>query len=80
METLIKHQTAFINAIGGSDSTHTDSQLAQVHAQLGVSDADFDQLVGLLAETLSWHGMGGAAAELIVEHFEKRRELIVTSG
>lgn len=55
IETLIKHQTAFINAIGSPDSSHSDEQLARAHAQLAVTESDFDELIRLLSETLGWH-------------------------
>jgi hemoglobin len=80
METLIKHQTAFINAIGGSGSTHTDEQIARVHAPLGVSRAAFDLLIQLLDETLVFHSLPRSEAEMIIDQFERRRDLVVASG
>ncbi|MGH8959127.1 MAG: group I truncated hemoglobin [Acidimicrobiia bacterium] len=80
IETLIKHQTAFINAIGSPASIHGDDQLARVHAQLAVTDSDFNELVHLLAKTLEWHAFPPEEAKWIVSHFEDRRALIVASG
>ncbi|MGH8923442.1 MAG: hypothetical protein ACRDWA_02175 [Acidimicrobiia bacterium] len=79
METLIKHQTAFINAIGGSTSTHADEQLARAHAQLAVTDSDFDELIHIIEEGLGWHALPRPQADMIIAHFEKRRELIVAN-
>lgn len=79
METLIKHQTAFINAIGGPALTHTDEQLTLVHSQLAVTESDFDQLIRLLSETLDWHSWPHEESDRIMDHFEGRRALIVAS-
>lgn len=78
METLIKHQTAFINAIGGPVTAYGDEQLARVHARLAVTGPDFDELVHLLSETLEWHSFPPENARTIVAQFERRRDLIVT--
>jgi hemoglobin len=78
METLIKHQTAFINAIGGPANGYDDEHLARVHSQLSVSKSDFDELVHLLSATLDWHSFPPEEAKTIVEQFERRRGLIVT--
>ena len=78
METLIKHQTAFINAIGGSVAAFGDEHLARVHAQLAITASDFDELVHLLSETLDWHSFPPENSRTIVAQFEQRRDLIVT--
>jgi hemoglobin len=80
METLIKHQTAFINAIGVSDSTHTDEHIARVHAHLGVSGSAFDHLIQLLEETLEFHSLPRWETDMIIAQFERRRDLVVASG
>ncbi|HJQ96627.1 MAG TPA: group 1 truncated hemoglobin [Acidimicrobiia bacterium] len=80
METLIKHQTAFINAIGRPASHHGDEQLASVHTRLNIAESDFDQLIRLLAETLEWHSYPAEEADVIIAHFEDRRGLVVASG
>ncbi|HJU51961.1 MAG TPA: group 1 truncated hemoglobin [Acidimicrobiia bacterium] len=79
METLIKHQTAFINAIGGPVPAHFDEDLARVHSGLAVAESDFDELIRLLSETLEWHSFPVEDATSILANFERRRDLIVTA-
>ena len=80
LETLIKHQTALINAIGRPTAAYGDEHLAQAHAQLAITDPDFDEMVRLLSDTLEWHSFPAAEADTIVAHFERRRALIVSGG
>ena len=52
MRRLIDHQTKFMAAIMGGPAAFSDEQMARAHLRLGITPEEFDELAGLLRETL----------------------------
>lgn len=78
MPRLIDHQTKFIASLLGGPASYSDARLQQIHAHLGVSDADMDEMAALLAEALEEHGFEPADRDAALREIEARRNLIVT--
>lgn len=77
MSRIVDHQTKFIASLLGGPAAYTDNQLRQLHSQLSVTDAHFDELEVVLSSTLADHGMADEDIDTVVSEFEKRRPLIV---
>ena len=77
MPRLMDHQTKFISSMLGGPASINDDRLRVVHQQLEVSDADFDEIVRLLAGALRDHGVGEADIAAIGQAVEAKRALIV---
>jgi hemoglobin len=52
MPKLIDHQTRFISFLMGGPASYTDEHIGHVHARLGITLLEFDEMVELLTETL----------------------------
>jgi hemoglobin len=57
MNRLKAHQRSFIAAAIGGPEIFAGRDMASAHAGLGISDADFDAVVGYLVETLTGLGV-----------------------
>lgn len=80
MSKLVDHQTKFISSLLGGPASYTDERLRQLHAHLGISDADMDEMARLLGEALEQHGVEPADRELVMREIESRRRFIVRQG
>ncbi len=57
MRTLIEHQTKFVATIMGGPASYTDHVLRRVHAGLGITHQEFEEVTMLLSETLEDFGL-----------------------
>ncbi len=80
MKRLVDHQTKFISSLLGGPAYYSDERLGQLHGHLGISDADFNEVGKLLAETLAEHGVEPADCDAVMREIEARRSHIVNSG
>lgn len=80
MRALIDHQTKFITFVMEGPATFHDGVLERAHARLGVTPAEFSELVGLLRETLEDFDIPPADIEHVVREVKKRERLIVARG
>ena len=80
MARQIDHQTKFIASLMGGPASFSDARLKQVHASLGISHADFDEMARLLAEALAEHGIHAADISTVMDEIEARRSIIVTAA
>lgn len=53
-----------------------DERLAHVHRDLAITRAEFDEIVLLLTEAMSHHGMAQADIQDVKKAFEGKRALI----
>ena len=77
MPRLMDHQTKFISALLGGPASFGDEHLRRVHANLGISHADFDEMRALLGETLAEHGFAADDVEAAMGAIEAKRSIIV---
>jgi hemoglobin len=77
MGRIVDHQTKFIATVLGGPASYTDEQIRQMHRHLAIGPVHFERLKVVLAETLADHGMAAEDVVLVVEDFERRRDLVV---
>jgi hemoglobin len=77
MSRIVDHQTKFVSSLLGGPAEYSDDQIQRMHRHLSISDAHFERLSEILAETLKEHGLTADDVRLVVEGFEKRRHLVV---
>lgn len=77
MAKLVDHQTKFVAALLGGPAEFAEDRLARAHAHMKVAHAEFDEVVGLLGETLVAAGFEDEDREKVVRAVEARRHLIV---
>ncbi len=77
MSRLVDHQTKFISSLLGGPAAYTDDRLKQLHAHIGISDQDFDEMAKLLSEALDEHGFEPTDRDNVVREIEVRRSFIV---
>lgn len=80
MRRLIDHQTKFITFVMEGPATFADSQLERAHARLGITPAEFDEMVDLLRETLEDAGLEPADVEQVLREVRQRERLVVARG
>lgn len=77
MTKMVDHQTKFMASLLGGPASYTDRQLQQMHNHLDIHDSHFDELKGVLEQTLSDHGMDRDDINSVLSEFENRRSQIV---
>jgi len=79
MNRLKAHQRAFIAAAIGGPQPYAGRDMATAHAGLGITDAEFDTVVGHLVDTLTGLGVSGDAIAQIGATLAPLRTDIVTA-
>src|SRR5215471_2962637 len=77
MQRLVEHQAKFIASVMGEPESHTDAMLRGAHAHLQIDEAAFDEMVGLLQQTLEDFQIAPADVRTIVAGLNARRAHIV---
>jgi hemoglobin len=77
MRRLVDHQAKFIGSLAGGPTFISDETLAEVHRHLDIDDACFDEMVGLMAETLTVFGVGEDDKSVVLQQLGQRRRFIV---
>lgn len=52
MARVIDHQTKFIASLMGGPASYSNEELERIHSHLGIDEAEFQEMVDLLTETL----------------------------
>lgn len=78
MGRLIDHQTKFISSLMGGPASFDDATLERVHARLAITSEAFDEMAGLLQETLEDFDLSPEDAAHVMGEFRRRRALVVT--
>ena len=79
MEKLIVHQSEFITAILKGSGTYSNPELQAVHANMVITDHEFDEMLALLRASLIDYSAGEDDLEMVVDIFASRRPFIVNS-
>ena len=79
MKRQIDHQTKLIASLMGGPASFSDEHLARVHARLGIDDAAFVRLSGVLRDTLEDSGMDETDIGELMAEFGSKRQLVVTT-
>jgi hemoglobin len=78
MRRLIDHQTKFIASILGGPASFTPEHIAAVHRHLHIDDASFDEIVGILRETLEDHDFAENDIGEVVVTVRSYRSVVVS--
>ena len=79
MDRLKRHQRAFMVAALGGPQAYFGRDMASAHAGLGVTSADFDAVVGHLADTLTSLGVPADTIEQIAAALVQLKDDIVSA-
>ncbi|NKB57623.1 MAG: group 1 truncated hemoglobin [Alphaproteobacteria bacterium] len=77
MPNLIDHQTKFIAMAMGGPASYTNEMLRQVHADLEIDTAAFNEAVSLLQETLEEFELKSEDIGIIIEDIRNRAQYII---
>ena len=77
MRRQIEHQTTFIASIMGGPASHTNEALRQVHAHLKIDQVSFDELTGILRETLIDFDFEPEDVDEVMRDIESRKNFIL---
>lgn len=79
MPNLIDHQTKFIAMAMGGPASYTNEMLRQVHADLEIDVAAFNEAVSLLEQTLEEFELEAEDIGVIIEDIRNRAQFIVSA-
>ncbi len=79
MPNLIDHQTKFIAMAMGGPASYTNEMLRQVHADLEIDVAAFNEAVSLLEQTLEEFELQAEDIGVIIEDIRNRAQFIVSA-
>ena len=77
MARLVDHQTKFFAMLMGGPFDFAEERLVRVHAHLGISHEEYDEIVTLLGQTLAAAGFADDDRDTVLRAVEARRPLIV---
>jgi hemoglobin len=77
MPRLLEHQAAFIVSVLRGEPAQSETELAALHAHLEIGEAEFDEMVALLARAVEEEGHAPAEAERVLLHFRRMRPRLV---
>ncbi len=78
MKRQIDHQSKFIASLLGGPVSFSDEQLERSHRNLGINDANFDEVARLLKETFEDYGVDESDISKIMGDVNSRRRIIVS--
>ena len=77
---LRRHQTALLVQVTGGPVEYSGRALAEGHAGLGITESDFDRVVGHLVDTLTALGVSGEDIGEVGAALGAHRDDIVTAA
>lgn len=75
---LIDHQARFVSSVMGGPASYTDEHLRRVHERLGITTAEFREMIELLEEALEEFELAEADIEYVLAAIRHREGVIVT--
>jgi hemoglobin len=78
MKRLLDHQARFISSVTGGPASYTDEHLRRVHERLGITAAEFREMLVILTETLEDFDFEQADIDFVVRELRQRQGVIVT--
>lgn len=76
---LIDHQAKFISSVMGGPASYTDEHLRRVHERLGITTAEFREMIDLLEEALDEYDVAQADIDQVLAAIRRREGVIVTA-
>ncbi len=78
MSALIDHQTKFISQVMGGPAAYSNEILEQVHRNLGITPTAFEEMAGLLEQTLAEFEFADEDIRMVMAEIRNREAYIVT--
>ncbi len=78
MMRLVDHQTKFMASVMGGPPSHSDRQLAMIHAHMDIDQTAFDEVADLLRQTLEEFDVEEADRRRILSDYIAKAPFIVT--
>ncbi len=79
MDDLRAHQVLFLGSLAGGNMEYDGQSMAEAHADLDISDDDFDAVAVHLKESLEAFDVDPDATEAVVEAVADYRDDVVTA-
>ena len=79
MKLLVDHQTKFIAFLMGGPASFSDEHLERIHRDLDIDREAFDEMVGLLTETLEDFEFTDEDVAQVRKELERRAPLVITN-
>ncbi len=77
MPMMVEHQAAVLASVLSGRPSPGGAELAAMHAHLEIGEAEFDEMVQLLAEAIAAEGYPEAEADRVLLHYRRMREHLV---
>lgn len=75
---LREHQTAFLAAVMGGPTRHSDRDIATAHRGLGIDPGDFEEMIRLLRASLEKLEFDPDDIEVITDCYYEYKQSVVT--
>lgn len=77
---LMAHQSAFLAAVMGGPSSHSEPEIAAAHRHLDIDPDDFDEMLRLLEKSLERSGVADDDVEVVIDRYRGFKSAVVHSG
>ncbi len=77
MRRQIDHQTKFIASLMGGPASFSNQELERAHERFSITRAEFDEMMGLLQETLEDFELDDDDVSEVVQNFNNRSNFII---
>ena len=77
MPKQIEHQTKFIASLMGGPASYSNEELERVHSRLNINEAEFQEMIELLKETLEDFDFEESDIAAVHSEFVSRKRFIV---
>lgn len=75
---LMQHQAAFLAAVMGGPTQHSDRDIEKAHQGLSVNPGDFEEMIGLLRASLEKLEFDPGDIEVITDRYYEYKHSVVT--
>lgn len=78
MRRLIEHQAKYLSAVMGGPASYSEDELREMHAHLGVTGGDFDEMLRQLRGAMEEAGFAREDIDVVMRRYASLRRVIVT--
>ena len=75
---LIEHQSRFLAMVMGGPPAYTDAELEAAHLHLDIAEADFDEMLRLLAKSLDSYDVDPEDVAQVIARYRQTRSSVVS--
>ncbi len=78
MDRVQAEQIRFMTALSGGPEDYEDDSLKQVYAELDLSNAEFEMMLGLYSRSMIEHGYTPSDIDVILSNLTRKRHVLVS--